>query len=305
MLTKIKLYFQEGVFRKAWDRLNAGMGLKFMVALTGVIAVLMALGTLFAARMLMDGQYRALETRGREMGRLLGKAGTDALLRRDLLALDGLVAEAVKSEDMLYTYVVDSSNAVLNNAYVSFNRTHPEVKDLLAREKTEDMAAFAAKAREKLDPVEVRADIKIGGTRLGTVTMGFSRAGVKKDVREIIRLLAGTSVMIIGSFALMVYFMVQRMIVVSTTEAVAVASNIAAGDLTQSFRVRSMDELGMLGRGLNRMTIGLKGMIENVREAARKTESVWREVKGTSREITSGSRVQAESVEEAASSVNE
>ncbi len=61
----------------------------------------------------------------------------------------------------------------------------------------------------------------------------------------------------------------------------------------------------MLGRGLNRMSIGLKGMIENVQNAARKTESVWKEVKGTSQEITGGSKVQADAVEEAASSVNE
>ncbi len=84
-------------------------------------------------------------------------------------------------------------------------------------------------------------------------------------------LLIGTSALIIGVLALMIYLMVRSMIVLPTREAVTVASNIAAGDLTQSVRVRSMDELGMLGRGLNRMIIGLKGMIENVREAARKT----------------------------------
>ena len=67
----------------------------------------MVLGTFFVARMMTDGQYRALETRGREMGQLLGKAGTDALLHRDIIALDGLIAETVKSQDMLYAYMLD------------------------------------------------------------------------------------------------------------------------------------------------------------------------------------------------------
>ncbi len=305
MLSMTKRFFPEGKGTALKDRFDASMGLKFMFALIGAITVLMVAGTFFVAHMLRDGQYRALETRGSEMGQLLGKAGTHALLHRDIPALDGLVAEMVKSPDMLYTYVADSSNAILNNASISFNRAHPDMKELLAREKIEDVAALAAKAKEQLDPLEVQVDVKIDDTRLGMVRMGFSRAAVRKDARDVVWLLLGTSVLIIGALALMLNLMVRSMIVLPTKEAVDAASNIAAGDLSQSVRVRSKDELGMLGRGLNSMTIGLKGMIENVREAARKTAAIWGEVKGTSQEITRGSKGQAEAVEEAASSVNE
>ncbi|MCK9418156.1 MAG: methyl-accepting chemotaxis protein [Nitrospirae bacterium] len=305
MRTMIMRFFKEGKGKRLKDRIDASMGLKFMFALFGAVAVLMVMGSFFVARMLMDGQYRALETRGREMGQLLGKAGTDALLHRDIPVLDGLVAETVKSPDVLYTYIADSSNVILNNASVSFNRAHPDVKKLLAQGEIEDTATFAAKAKEKFDPVEVQVDVKDGDTRTGLVTMGFSRAAVRKDGRDAVLLLLGTSVLITGALALMIYLMVRSMIVLPAKEAVAVASNIAAGDLTQSMRVTSSDELGMLGRGLNRMTIGLKGMIENVREAARKTAAIWGEVKGTSQEITGGSKGQAEAVEEVASSVNE
>ena len=83
------------------------------------------------------------------------------------------------------------------------------------------------------------------------------------------------------------------------------ALNIAAGDLRVSVHVKSVDEIGMLGRGLNRMIIGLKGMVENVRKAAGNSAAVWKEVQQISAEITTGSKAQAESVEEAASSVNE
>jgi len=305
MISTLKLYFQEGMLRNMLDRVLSSMGLKLMAALTAVITLLMILGTLFVSRMMLDGQYRALEVRGREMGQFLGKAAIDPMLRRDLIAIDGLVAEAVKSQDMLYTYVTDASHAVLTNSYVSFNRTGPELQDLLANEQSNDVGILAAKVKSAMEPVEVTVEIKMGSTRLGAVVMGFSRAGVKKEARDVVWLLAGTSVMIIGVLAAMIYGMARKMIVVPTTDAVAVASNVAAGDLSQSVRVRSMDEIGVLGRGLNRMIIGLKGMIVNVRDAARKTDAVWREVKGISSEIASGSKVQAESVEEAASSVNE
>jgi methyl-accepting chemotaxis protein len=99
--------------------------------------------------------------------------------------------------------------------------------------------------------------------------------------------------------------MVRRMVVAPSSAARDVVSNVASGDLTHEVRVKSTDEIGVLGRDLNRMIAGLKGMIENVRDAARKTESIWGQVKEISTEITSGSKTQAESVEEAASSVNE
>ena len=305
MISTLKLYFQEGLLRNMLDRVQSSMGLKLMAALTAVITLLMVMGTLFVSRMMLDGQYRALEVRGREMGQFLGKAAIDPLLRRDLIAIDGLVAEAVKSQDMLYTYVTDASQAVLTNAYVSFNRTGPELQELLANEQSNDVGILAAKVKSVTAPIEVQVEIKMGSTRLGAVVMGFSRTGVRKEARDVVWLLAGTSVMIVVVLAAMIYGMARRMIVTPSTEAVAVASNVAAGDLSQSVRVRSMDEIGVLGRGLNRMIIGLKGMIENVREAARKTDAVWREVKGISSEIANGSKVQAESVEEAASSVNE
>jgi hypothetical protein len=96
-----------------------------------------------------------LVTRGREMGQFLGRAGTDPLLHRDIMVIDGLADEAVKAQDMLYTYVADSENAILNNAYTSFNRTRPEVKSFLEQERSDDMSVLAAYARDKLDALEV------------------------------------------------------------------------------------------------------------------------------------------------------
>ena len=60
------------------------MGLQFMAAMAGVISVLMVLGTIFVSRMLINGQYRNIELRGRELGLFLGKAGTDASFSRTM-----------------------------------------------------------------------------------------------------------------------------------------------------------------------------------------------------------------------------
>ncbi|HTF99624.1 MAG TPA: methyl-accepting chemotaxis protein [Nitrospirota bacterium] len=287
------------------DRLAASMGLKLMVAMIGIVSLLMVLGTAFVAHIIAQGQYNALETRGRELSQFLGRAGTDPLLHKDILALDGLVVEAIKTQDVLYTYVSDASGAIVNNAFTSFNRSRSDVMHFLDEEGSTDMSVLAVHARDRLHPVEVRSDIRIGSTVIGTVTMGFSRMSIRKETINIVLLLLTTSLLIIAATAWMIYILARKLIVLPTTEAVNVATNIASGDLTQSIRVSSNDEIGQLGRGLNRMIIGLKSMIVNVREAATKNDAVWRGVRETSAAVTSGSRTQTESVEEASSSINE
>jgi methyl-accepting chemotaxis protein len=299
------MLLRERMRRLLIDPIESSLGMKFLVTLTGVISLFMVAGTIFVARIITEEQYREIETRGREMGQFLGRAGADPLIQKDLVALDALVAEAVKSQDMLYTYVSDPENRVLSNSYASFDRSRPEVKEFLSQEKNTDMNVLAPKARERLNPIEVRVDVRVGTARPGSVTMGFSRASVKKNTRDIVLLLLMTSLVIIAAFAALVYVMTKRMIAIPTRKVVDVATSAAAGDLTRSVHVRSVDEIGMLGRGLNRMIIGLKGMIESVRTAEDKTDSIWRGVQQMSEEISDGSKAQAESVEEAASSVNE
>ncbi len=287
------------------QKIQDSIGLKFVAVLAVVVSVLMIMGTIFVARMLMAGQYRAMESHGLELGHFLGKAGTDAIVMKNSGTIEGLVFDAVRSRDMLYAYIQDGSGTVLNNAFTSFNRERQEIKTLLSNEKSDDVAALAAKVKKTLDALEVSADINYQGAKIGRVVMGFSRARIKKDAWNIVALLLGTSVGIVLALSAVVYVMARKMIVVPAAEAEAVAWNISEGNLTQSVHVRSMDEFGMLGRGLNRMVVGLKGMIGSVRDAAIHVGSMAGQVKGISEKMTSGSRQQSEAVEEAASSVNE
>jgi hypothetical protein len=104
------------------EKIRNSIGLKFVAALTAVISVLMIVGTIFVARMLMTGQYGALESHGLELGHYLGKAGTDALFMKDSAMIDSLVLDAVRSRDMLYTFVQDGSGAVLSSSFSSFKK---------------------------------------------------------------------------------------------------------------------------------------------------------------------------------------
>ena len=293
------------MMRRLKEKIIASMGTKLVLALTGIISLVMILGIITAAGMYTENQYGHIETRGREMGLFIGRAGTDPILYKDIIKLDSLVSEAIKSQDMLYAYVADPSGRALNTVVACFNTENPGVKAILAQEKPEDVAALAARLKEKLDILRVTVDVDIEGSKLGTVNLGFSRAGVKKSAWRIVWLLFGAGIGIVLMLSAVVYVMVRRMVVIPTAEAVVAASNIAAGDLSQSVRVRSHDELGKLGKTMNKMTSDLKNLITSIRQTAFKTASSAEQMAASFQHVKQGASTTSQAAEETLTSMEE
>jgi len=287
------------------DAIRSSMGLKLVLTLSGWITLLMLAGTFFVARMMLGTQERALEARGRDVGAVLAKAALDRIASGDILGLNLLVGDVVQGKDILAIVFTGIDGAPLTSARASFNAADPGVKKVLAAEQGEDVKRLLDAVRRELRPVEVSVDVSLGGAKLAAIHLAFSRDEIRGNAQRIVLLLLGTSVVIVLSIAGLVYFMTRRMIATPTSAAEAVASAIAAGDLTQNVRVSTIDEIGNLGRGLNRMSIGLKGMIGNIRGSSEQLVLVSGEVTDVAVNVSAASQVQSEAVEEASSSVNE
>ena len=293
------------MYQEIKDRIKKSMGLKFVVTLSVWVIILMMAGTFFVARMMLGSQERSIEARGREIGAILAKASLDRIASGDILGLNLLVGDVTQGKDILAIVFTGTDGVPLTSARASFNAEDPGVKKVLAAEQSEDVKRLLDTVRRELDPVEASADVSLGGKRLAVIQLAFSRAEIRRNAAMIVLLLGATGIVIVLTISGLVYLMVRRMIVAPTAAAEAVATRIAAGDLTQAVRVSTVDEIGDLGRELNRMVIGLKGMVGSVRESSGKLETVSGDVSGVAATIGAASRVQSESVEEAASSVNE
>jgi len=287
------------------DAIGSSMGLKLVVTLSGWVTVLMLLGTIFVGRMLLDYQYSAMEKRGREIGTVLGKASVDRLIAKDLIGLNMLVDDVVKSQDIISVVFMNTDGTPITSARASFNSRNDAVNAVKETERTEDVAKLSAAIHRELSPVEVSVDVMLERTKLAEVRLAFSRSEVRANAAKVVALLIGTNLVIVLSISGLVYFMTRRMIAAPTSAAEAVATAIAAGDLTQNVRVSTIDEIGNLGRGLNRMVISLKGMIGNIRGSSEQLVMVSGEVTDVAMNVSAASRVQNEAVEEASSSVNE
>jgi hypothetical protein len=159
----------------------------------------MVVGTILIARMLLADQERAIEQRGRDMGIFLGKAAADHIIAGDAIGIDTLASEAVKSSQyMLYTVILDAAGTgVLSSMMGSFSYDDSELRDLLRKAAPRDALRAREIVRQEMDLIEVAVDIRQDSGKIGSVIMGFSRDGIRKNTREIVWLLLGTSVVIV------------------------------------------------------------------------------------------------------------
>ncbi|MBO2926596.1 methyl-accepting chemotaxis protein [Metapseudomonas otitidis] len=98
---------------------------------------------------------------------------------------------------------------------------------------------------------------------------------------------------------------VTRSITRPLNRAVAVADNLAEGDLSTEIEVDSRDETGRLLASMKHMTERLRTVISDVRSAADSLSSASEEVSATSQSLSQAATEQAASVEETTASVEQ
>ena len=98
---------------------------------------------------------------------------------------------------------------------------------------------------------------------------------------------------------------VTRSITRPLNRAVAVADNLAEGDLSTEIEVDSRDETGRLLASMQHMTERLRTVISDVRSAADSLSSASEEVSATSQSLSQAATEQAASVEETTASVEQ
>ena len=285
------------------NKITRSIGLKLVLTMAAVIAVIMIISSTFIARNLHAGQVRSLESRGKELGFFLGKSLADPILFKDTIAIDSLTAEASAARDMVFTFVSDQSGQVLSSSVASFNEK--ETTELLKDEKSEDVLFLVNKVSKDIDVITVASDIQVDGKKIGAVTMGFSKQAITRETSRITIMLMGASLGVIFVLAGTIYVMVRKMVVRPAASAVSIVKQIAAGDLTKEIQVRSQDELGELGRMINEMITDLKELIEKIRASAEGTTSHAAQIASGSEVLSSGASEQASSVEEVSSSMEE
>jgi methyl-accepting chemotaxis protein len=117
------------------------------------------------------------------------------------------------------------------------------------------------------------------------------------------------SVVAMFSVVAVVFFLVQRFVVVPVAEAAALANHIANNNLAVAdIRIRAHDEIGDAGAALNKMKNNLHELIQSIAGSSLHVSSASEELNTTSQQITANSEetsAQAEVVSKAAQAVSQ
>jgi methyl-accepting chemotaxis protein len=177
-----------------------------------------------------------------------------------------------------------------------------QVIKLVEENKVEDARAVVATEFRKV-AVEYRehvnALIKFQGDQMDETVK--SAAEQYQQARTLMLALSVAAVLIGAGFA----FWVARSITGPLNEAVNVANQLAAGDLTASIEVRSRDETGQLLEAMKSMTAKLSQIIGDVRGSADALSSASEEISATAQSISQATSEQAASVEETSASIEQ
>ncbi|MFZ3289113.1 MAG: methyl-accepting chemotaxis protein [Telluria sp.] len=146
---------------------------------------------------------------------------------------------------------------------------------------------------------EVKNLVRLGGKLMDKA----SDEGDELYRRQVLIMLslAGIAIVLAGGFA----YQVTRSITGPLTEAVGIAKNVAAGDLTGNIDIHSSDETGQLLQALKDMNSSLIRIVGDVRGGTATIATASAQIAAGNLDLSSRTEQQASSLEETASSMEE
>ncbi len=139
---------------------------------------------------------------------------------------------------------------------------------------------------------------------IGTARVGVSLGSLTEEMRNILLFSVFiTGIIILVSIATGSIFI--KMIVKPILDIASVATAIAEGDFTQTAKVSSKDEVGILGSTFIKMTGKLKEMIRSIQDASQNVVSASHHLGVCSNNVSGGAQHQSQSIEKISTAIEE
>jgi HAMP domain-containing protein len=228
-----------------WKR--GGLRWKISVTFSGLILVLGLLVIGIVYYFTAGALQKQVDLRSTAIATNLSDAAAGLVSRKSSLEIDALVAKYGRLDGVAYAFIQDPKGEILASSMQPFP---VELKDAGGT----SLASRATRVRGK-NVFETRSPLLDG--QLGMVRVGLWAETVQDDVRA-------TLLPVIGLIAgCLVLGIILSVVLASKTirpilDLKAIADDISRGRLDTSVSIQSNDEVGELGRSLERMRASLK-----------------------------------------------
>lgn len=231
---------------------RGGLRWKISTTFSGLILLLGLLVIMIVYHFTSDALQRQVELRSTALATNLSDTAAGFVSRRSTLELDALVAKYGRLDGVAYAFVQDPKGEVLASSMQPFPA---ELKD-----NGPAPSSRVTRVRGK-SVYETRSPLLDG--QLGVVRIGLWAETVENEVRSTLWSIIG---LIAGCLALsiMLSIIIAGKMIRPILDLKAIADDISRGRLDTTVTVQSNDEVGELGRSLERMRASLKAAMNRL-----------------------------------------
>jgi methyl-accepting chemotaxis protein len=256
-------------------RVRFGLLTKIIVFLIIVLVPLAAITWYASVRTLRKEMTEEFTSKGTAIANSLASSGVDLILNRDASTVQALIDQFVTIGGVAYVMVYDPQRTLIAHTF------HPIVPpDVIDKNLVPGDTPKQVRDITYVHPVTgaTRSIIDVGvpmlGGQLGTVRVGMDKSSIEAAAAKAGRILLA----VFGGVALAAVVAgaaFARRLTNPLGEIVRVAERVGRGDLSQTVRVRSRDEVGQLARTFNDTVTRLRTQVTT--EAERDEERRRRE----------------------------
>ena len=229
------------------NRPRGGLKRKITCAFSGLILVLGLLMIAIVYYFTNNALQKQVDLRAVAIATNLADAAAGLVSRKSMLELDALVAKYGRLDGVAYAFVQDPRGAILGSSVRPFPG---ELKDSGASVVASRLITVGGK-----EVIETRSALLDG--QLGTARVGLWAETLQDDMRStllpIVALIVGCLVLGVALSVMLASKTVRPIL-----ELKAIADDISRGRLDRSVSIQCDDEIGELGRSLERMRASLR-----------------------------------------------
>ena len=230
------------------------------------------------------------------------------------------MGESSASEAEAPFKLADQASTDLNASWKTYQAGALESEKLLADKFSQALKAYQDSSKQTIDlaragdyekatdNMKTDAATKFTATRLALMALMAQKkvdiAATNRVNSQIINTVLAVLVLALlaGSFG---YWALRRAILQPLHEAIRVTEQIASGDMSHAFAVRSQDEIGRLMRALSDMQTSLSGVVARVRHGSESVATASAEIAQGNNDLSARTESQASALEQTAASMEE
>ena len=254
--------------------------LRSLAAKLSLLTCLFVLGVIgLMSRQIVSGIEEGLIGEMKVRAEFFARSSREAIFPKlDPFSLHFHVEEMVKEKAVTYAAVVDKDGVVLSHSDPT--RIGDKLLDPFSRRALDSGAIELRRSRDKDGgPVyELSAPIMVGPRRVGTALMGFNEQSLDEALRgPKRRITVITAVAIV--FSALGTILIVGWITRALPKLAAAAREAGRGNFTVQVQVKSRDEIGVLARAFNEMTIANSILFQGLQEEKEKLAKIFNDTR--------------------------